>query len=202
MELLRSFTDMHYSIIQPPFTLKFRQMSEQELKDYYQWFLGMIPKRICELEGAVTATPRFETWSPDLSAVSLDALGVWFAENVETRQRTSEEVDKIQGLSTLKTDSPEEELTNKTFSLSLDIGMYLSQVLVNNYPNIKWHQPLDDKKFVYFGQPVLIGFGRVPLNPIRIIVTLAYGIASGKQTGIRLKEIYEYWSQHASKNTI
>lgn len=80
--------------------------------------------------------------------------------------------------------------------------MYLSQVLVNNYPNIKWHQPLDDKKFVDFGQPVLIGFGRVPLNPIRIIVTLAYGIASGKQTGIRLKEIYEYWSQHASKNTI
>ncbi len=37
---------MTYELIQPPFTLKFRDMSRNELDDYLQWFLGVIPERI------------------------------------------------------------------------------------------------------------------------------------------------------------
>ena len=45
---------------------------------------------------------------------------------------------------------------------------------------------------------VILGFGQVPLNPVRIAVTLCYGIATGKQSGKRLREIYDYWSSSAS----
>ena len=44
---------------------------------------------------------------------------------------------------------------------------------------------------------MLVGFGPVPLNPVRIAVTLAYGIADGKFDGRRLCSLYEYWASHA-----
>ena len=37
---------MKYQIIQPPFTLKFREMSKEELKEYYKWFMAVMPNRI------------------------------------------------------------------------------------------------------------------------------------------------------------
>ena len=44
---------MSYSIIQPPFTLKFREMSRKELKDYKAWFHEVTPERIAELKDEV-----------------------------------------------------------------------------------------------------------------------------------------------------
>src|SRR5271155_4623769 len=38
-----SKTRVMYRVIQPPFTLKFREMSRKELTDYFQWLLRMIP---------------------------------------------------------------------------------------------------------------------------------------------------------------
>jgi hypothetical protein len=78
------------------------------------------------------------------------------------------------------------ELTNRTFSLAMDVGMYLSQVLITNVPGLRWEHPLGGLKFVDYGQPVLRGPGRVPLNPVGLIVTLAYGIARKRQSGQRL----------------
>ena len=52
---------MTYKVIQPPFTLKFREMSRKELTDYFQWLLGILPDRINELSNAVRLTPGFET---------------------------------------------------------------------------------------------------------------------------------------------
>ncbi|MGP0058015.1 MAG: hypothetical protein ACLPID_01825 [Beijerinckiaceae bacterium] len=191
---------MPYAIIQPPFTLKFKEMSKQELKGYRQWFLEIIPGRIAELAGAVRSSPGYEAWSPDRSPASLEPLGSWFVEKVETRPRKKEEIDKVKGRSPYDISITGEELTNRTFSLSIDLGMYLGEVLLSQHPNLRWHQPLDDKKFADYGQLVLFGFGRVPMNPVRIAVTLSYSVASGKQTGRRLMELYEYWSQKASES--
>ncbi len=53
---------MVQSIIQPPFTLKYSEMSKQELKEYAVWYQSSIPKRLSELEAAVKQTPSFEAW--------------------------------------------------------------------------------------------------------------------------------------------
>lgn len=186
---------MPYATIQPPFTLKFREMSKQELKDYFRWFFDVLPQRTGEVAEAVRQSPGFETWQPDETPASLDALGEWFAVQAETRQRTPDECQEIASRSSFPIEVPNEELTNRTFSLAMDIGMYLAHVLLKNFPSLRWEQPLDDKKFADYGQPVLVGFGPVPLNPVRIAVTLAYGLVSKKQSGKRLREIYDYWSK-------
>ncbi len=136
---------MTYATIQPPFTLKLREMPKKELHRYYQWFMDVLPQRVNELAEAVKQTPGFETWQPDCTPASLDTLGEWFASQGETRNRTQEEFQAIKNRLILPMDIPDQELTNLTFSLATDVGMYLSQVLLRNYPSLKWEQPLATK---------------------------------------------------------
>jgi hypothetical protein len=186
---------MPYATIQPPFTLKLREMPKKELHRYCHWFMDVLPQRIGELAAAVRETPGFESWQPDCTPASLDALGQWFAEQVETRSRTQGERQAINDRLVFQMDIPAEELTNRTFSLAMDIGMYFSQVLMKNYPSLKWEQPLGNKRFADYGQPCLVGFGPVSPNPVRIGHVFAHGLADKTYTGKRLREVYDYWAK-------
>jgi hypothetical protein len=186
---------MSYTIIQPPFALKLREMTKEELRRYFQWFMKVTPQRVNELSEIVNQTPGFEAWQPDHSSASLDKLGDWFAGQVETRNRTKEEVQAIESRLDFPMDIPGDELTNRTFSLAMDIGIYFSQVLLKNYPSLKWEQPLRNKKFIDYGQPVLVEFGPGPFNPVRMVVTFAYGLVSKKKTGEGLRNIYNIWTK-------
>lgn len=186
---------MTYATIQPPFTLKFREMSKKEIKEYFAWFHNVLPRRLDELANAVNQTPGFEAWVADFTPASLDQLGEWFTTQVETRLRTKDELEEIRDRSFISIDIPTEELTNRTFSLAMDVGMYLSQVFLKTHPTLQWEQQTGNKKYADYGQPVLVGFGPVPLNPVRLLVTLAYGVANKKKTGKRLRELYEIWAK-------
>ncbi len=185
---------MNYQIIQPPFTLVFREMAKNELKAYNQWFHGVLTDRITVLTSAINSTAGFEEWRPNCLPESLESLGEWFASQAEARQRTQEETEGIQKRSQFPISVPDTELTDKTFSLAMDIGMYVSQVFVKNLPSVEWSQPFGNKKFVDYGQPVLIGFGAAPFNPVRMMVTLAYGLVSHAKSGKSLRDIYNIWS--------
>ena len=66
---------MNYRIIQPLFTLEFREMSKRELADYAKWFHASIPERIAQLESAVRATPGYEAWRATEEPETLGPLG-------------------------------------------------------------------------------------------------------------------------------
>ena len=156
---------MSYAIIQVPFALKLRDMSKEELGRYFQWFMDLLPQRVTILTNAVT------------------------------RSRTKVEIQAIESHLFFPMEIPGEELTNRTFSLAMDIGIYFSQVLLKNYPFLKWEQPLGSKKFIDYGQPVLVGFGPGPFNPVRMVVTFTYGLVSKKKTGEGLRNIYKIWTK-------
>lgn len=186
---------MTYATIQPPFTLKFREMSKKELKDYFAWFQNILPQRLDELTNAVKQTPGFETWEVDFTPASLDRLGEWFVAQVETRPRSEEEIQEIRDRSSIPIEIPEEELTNRTFSLAMDIGMYFSQIFLKHHPALQWDQQFGNKKDADYGQPVLVGFSPMPFNPVRLLVTLAYGVVSKRKTGKSLRELYDIWTK-------
>ena len=135
-------------------------MSKKELKDYHQWFMDTLPKGINELADAVRRTPGFETWQPDCTPSSLDILGEWFAAHVEKRERTDEEIEQIKNRLTFPMEIPREELTDRTFSLAVDVGMYFSQVLLKNHPSLQWDQPFGGKLHIDYGQPVWLVLAR------------------------------------------
>lgn len=186
---------MFYATIEPPFTLKFREMSRKELRDYFEWFHCVRPHRLGELAKAVRHTPGFEGWRPDLTVTSLGPLGDWFSLQVEIRLRTPDEMQEGELHNICLVGVAQEELTNRTFSLAIDVGMYLSEVFLNNCQGLRWDQLFGNKKFVDYGQPVLVGFGVVPFNPVRMVVTYAYGVASKKEGGKGLRDIYDIWSR-------
>ena len=186
---------MTYATIQPPFTLNFREMSKKELKDYFAWFQHVLPQRLDEVTRTVQQTPGFETWQADFTPASLDSLGNWFAAQVETRPRTKDEIQEIESRSSFPIEIPGEDLTNRTFSLAIDVGMYLSQVFLQGHSALRWEQPFGNKKDVDYGQPVLVGFGAVPFNPVRMLVTLSYGMVSKRKIGKSLRELYDIWAK-------
>jgi len=185
-----------YETIQPPFTLNFREMPKKELRAYFKWFQEIMQGRIEQLASTVQS-PGFENWKPNFSPDSLNALGEWFATQIETRPRTQEEIDAFNAQAPFRIELSGPELTNRTFWIAMDIGMYLNQVFLRNHPSLKWDQPLGGKRFVDYGQPVLVGFhgGKVPLNSVRLLVTLAYGLRDNRRGGGRLREIYDIWSK-------
>src|ERR1700733_7592246 len=122
-------------------------MPTRDLKNYFRWFMNVIPERVSELADAVRRTPGFSNWQPDFTAVSLDALGQWLAGQVETRRRSQGEIQEIAESLVFPMEIPAEELTDRTFSLAMDVGMYLSQVLLKNSPSIKWKQRFGSRRF-------------------------------------------------------
>jgi hypothetical protein len=49
---------------------------------------------------------------------------------------------------------------------------------------------------VDYGQPVFVGFtSNVLFNPVRMVITMAYGLAKDTKDGKRLREIYDIWSK-------
>jgi hypothetical protein len=171
-------------------------MSKSELKDYFKWFLAIIPARIETLAQFVRMTPNFESWQPDLVPSSLVPLGLWLASQAKTRRRNEEEIEDMKRRLGSPIDPPDkEELTERTFSLAMDVGMYLSQVFLKRHPTLRWEQPLTSKRFVDYGQPVLVEFSFGPLNPIRLVITLVYGFAAKSAHHGELGEIYDVWSK-------
>lgn len=184
---------MTYSIIQPPFTLQFREMPKKALEAYRTWFHQVTSERLAELASAVKRTPGYENWEPILTSESLDVLGRWFEGQVETRKKSADEVEETRSKLTFPIDIPDDELTNRSLSLAMDIGIYFAQVILKNLPDTRWDQPLGNKKFADYGQPVIMGFGTVPLNPVRVMVTTAYAISRKKPA--RLRELYDTWAK-------
>jgi hypothetical protein len=84
-------------------------------------------------------------------------------------------------------------LSDRTFSLAIDIGMYMSQVLLKNVKGLKWqHTTKGSKNWIDYGQPVLASTGWFVFNPVQQLVVVAYGFVKGTNTSSRLREIYEY----------
>jgi hypothetical protein len=194
-----------YTTIQPPFTLKFEEMSKAELKDYYRWFLLNIPERIQELTAAVRQTPGFESWEPDYTRSSLEKLGDWFRRQVESRPATPEETREEMEQMGMLWSGPigTRRLTDKTKSLATDVGMYVSQVFVRNHPSLKWEQPLGSKNYVDYGQPVVGGFGekrKGQFNPVGIMLAHAATHEFGGRGPKDLVTLYETWANTIPPN--
>lgn len=185
---------MPYELTQPPFSISLREMSKAELRRYADWFCEAIPGRIDQLRNAVLETRGYESWDADATPGSLNTLGKWFAAQVSVRPRSDEEKERIVDKLRFPIEVPGEELTTNTLSLAMDIGMYLSQVFLKSHPYLKWDQPLGSKRFIDYGQPVLTPFRPGSFNPVRMVVTLAYGLVSHRETADGLRELYETWS--------
>lgn len=184
---------MKFTTSYTPVTTAFASMDKKELSEFYEWFMGNLPYCIEELMQLVRSTSGFEKWSPDYSPDSLNSLGDWFSVKVGKRDLTSQEMDALKRNVSGSAEIAPWDLTDETKTLAVYVGMYYGQVALQNFPSLKWEQQLGNRKLADFGQPVIVGEGFLPSNPVRIANAFAWGIADGTRSGARLREIYDYW---------
>jgi hypothetical protein len=185
-----------YELIRFPILLTFKEIGKKELGAYYAWFMSILSDRLEILRNTVNATGGFEDWQSDYSPDSLNKLGHWFANNVQTRQRSKEEKAEIYRKAPpwfQEVKIEDKELTDETFSLAVDVGIYLSQVFLRNNKTLFWGQHLARKDDVDYGHAVLLGFGKLFFSPLRMTVALAYGIVYKRRTAEGLRELYDTW---------
>jgi hypothetical protein len=174
-------------------------MSKKEREEYYNWYMGIMPERLKDLFKLIKHSKEYDAWLPDYTSKSLEILGQWFSENVQTRKNTKGEIAEIYAKSPGWFKSVEIEdwdLTEASFSLAFDIGLYIGNVFIKNNSELSWfHVNKGRKDYSNYGQPVIDGFKNGgQFNPTRIMIVLAYSLADGTQDGSRLKELYDYWS--------
>lgn len=186
-----------YELIKLPVKSRLREMSDAESKLFLDWVLRNQYKRIETLVSYINATSE-RYFGADFSPESLKPLGEWFAKKIELRPKGQDEIERE------KEKLPEwvhyqigdTALTAKTTSLIIDIAFYFSQVFLRNHPQITWKIHKGGKLNIDYNQPVLTGFGKTHLNPIRIVDVAAGGILSGQHRTDRLYELYTIWRKH------
>ncbi len=186
-----------YEIIKLPVKSRLREMSNEESKLFFDWVLSNQYKRIEMLVSYINATSD-KYFGANFSPESLKPLGEWFVKMIKVRSKTEKEIkgDKAQIPEWLHYQIGDEELTEKTYSLMFDIAFYFSQVFLRNHPQITWEIHKGSKTDIDYNQPVLSGFGKTHLNPIRIVNVAVGGMRSGKHSGDRLYELYEVWKKY------
>ena len=189
---------MNYWPDRPPNTIDFSKLKKAQLQAYKDWFMASIDGRIAGLHGAVTSVSAFKTWEPDYSRDSLKLLGEWFLKNVKTRSLTESEIQAIKSSTPYDFGVPQDTLTEESFWLAFDIGMYFGKTFASNFQRLRWVQYIESKRNIDFGHICLTGFGTMVMNPVHLMTIVAHGFGSGWYGGDRIHEVYCIWEKKVS----
>lgn len=197
---------MEYEMLVLPIKKPFRSLNNDEAHVYFNWFMQRIPPRRTVLENAVRTSGNLDhhLWEANLTINSLDFLGRWFSENAELYTYSDNEKAEIFGdldarkKAVVMTDTT---LTESTFSIATDVGMYLGEVLRTNLVGIKWKLLTRPRKHIDFHQPILEGFQPgYTCNPVAISIALASKYAWGSAEPADLINKFYSWKKLALIN--
>ncbi len=202
---------MQYTLNTPPFYGNWSVLSRNQAKIYYEWYIEHIPKRIEVLQQALRTSKEdsYQEWIATKTKLSLDVLGKWLVDNVtvtpvkeERRQEIIQEREAVipkKYLSILEL--PDEELSEQTLSIIIDVGMYLGETFRHHFPQVQWELYTKNKRYIDYQRPILIGFGKmVDCNPERLVDVLARRIKDKTQDNIGLRNLFEAWSKYIPQN--
>ncbi len=171
-------------------------MPRAQLRAFRDWFMLQIPIRLGVLEQVVRSTAGFEQWTPDFSEASLRTLGQWFIGQVEKRDVTPEE--KAAALSSPGNERlqivPTYQLTNKSYSLAIDVAMYWGETLRRSLENVTWQQYIGGKTMSDYGHVILQAPGTASCDPLHLAIIQVHKVFSGTRTDLgRLDTLFLFW---------
>lgn len=191
---------MSYQIINDlPIDFYFSDKTKKQLTLYSDWFFKHKDERIKEITNAVKSTKGYEEWEADFSQNSLTLLGSWLNSNIKTEKLSEQEFikkrEKVPSYISIK----DFDLTNETYSKLIDSGIYFGETFIKNYRNLKWEQYFSKiKNDANQGHMVIKGFGKLELNPIRVVYITGSSMADKKEKDDTLYQSYEIWKSYLS----
>lgn len=186
---------MSYQVINNlPVDFYFTDKTKSQLKLYKEWFEANKSERLKQLINTVKSTPKYVGWKADYTPTSLKQLGEWLKENVKTEKLTAEDYKAKRIKVPDYIQISDWDLTNETYSKLIDVGIYFGEVFISTFQGLKWEQYFSKiKNDSKQGHMVIKNFGKLELNPIRVVYITGSSMVDKKADENSLYELYENW---------
>ena len=171
----------------------FFELTPKQAKEYFLWYTSEIPNRIALL-WEYMKQERPETEPFDYSPESLLPLWEWYEQKIEQVPMTAEEIERRVRVFPKYLESEirknTKKFTDETLSLALDISIYLGEVVVKNYPHLRWNYRTRPKREISVYRPVIDGLKyKDTLEPSRSLFVLTLKSTKEKNP-TRLYDLY------------
>jgi hypothetical protein len=195
----RKFSE--YALFSPPEPLASRppwEWSVKEARKHYEWFVSGIPERLDQLRSVVSSSDPMAAKLLDLTPGSLRPLGQWMERTVEIRPGEARSGDSPVGFPEGLPVGLSDVFTTESLSLCIDCGIYLGEVLCARFARVRWVLCEEPRGDVSFHEPVLRGFGRRSLDPVRETVGTVRAMAHGERGPDGLERVYLRWARRVT----
>lgn len=205
--------DVKYDMPIPPMGLDFFSMTAREGKEHFEWFMNRIPERMDYLKARCAKDLDLSVSELDYSAESLILLWRWFLKTARMEKTPKEEIEKMKEGAKIFGESfiNRTQFTATTEYIIRDIGMYVGQCFVLNYPQLYWSY--EEKRrnrvavSVTVNQPRISGFrvcykgkeSGINFVPIHMVQVQAANFFDHTQKEIDLYRVYKYWENNIPK---
>ena len=175
-----------YDICIPPIRKPFPLLNSEEVKEYFQWYIGKIPERIHYLSYMIAQDFGLNESQINLLPDSLIIVWKWFLGVANT------EISDASGM----------QLDLQTEYIIRDIGMFLGELFHSQYKSISWSYFESPKTDLFVNKPILIGFQdnsvsppyHAVFEPIHMVRTQACKVLSDRQSEYDLINLYRKWT--------
>jgi hypothetical protein len=203
---MRFKKDVRYDLLVPPLGLDFYNMTPKQAKENFEWFISKMPERMEYFRSRCASDLNIPEETLNYSPESLILVWRWFLQTARMEKTPQEELERMKEGAKVFGDSfiNWEQFTVATKFIMRDIGMYVGQCYVLNYPILYWHYHTKPKNGVDAKQPLIYGFvveymgktGDAFLNPIRVAEGAAANFYYKTQKETDVYDMFVKWAKN------
>lgn len=182
----------HKTLYEPlplPTNKRMMALTAAEAQSFFDWYVRHIPERVrylakqCGLP-AYTDSASY-AWNPEY----LRKIWKWFLRAAAIQQDPK---------------TCRKQLSDMTESMLCDIGMYVGEMFVSLYPNLKWGYYTEPKN-CHTNHPMIFGFvddsftppAHLPFEPTHLVGVRAAKMLHGEYVRSDLYDLFQYWAKYA-----
>ena len=139
----------------------FFELTPKQAKEYFKWYMEEIPHRLALLRNRIRQDcPELEPF--DYSPESLIPIWEWYETKIEQIPMTKAEIESRVKIFPKYLESEirknTKKFTDEALSFALDISIYLGEVIIKNYPHLRWDYRTRPKREIsVYRQWILLG---------------------------------------------
>lgn len=200
-----SMSNYHSKLL--PQAHEYYKMNKVQARDSFNRFKDQIPHHIEYLKSQCAKELKLEPTTLDFSEKTLLIIWKWFISKAEVRSYTKTEMEEMEAqfghLGPTMVGNC--KLTESTELMVQDIGLFLAEVFLANFSEIKWDYVQKPKSDFFINHPVLTGFvdtNYTPpfhpvFQPIHMVGVQAVKIIEGTANQNDLLTLYQKWATYS-----
>ena len=202
----RFIKDIDYDILVPPFGLDCYGFDQKQAEGNFNWYIEKIPERIEYLKKRCAQDIGIATEEITLSPESLILIWRWFLNTALIEKTPKKQLCIMRKIFSKQGEDfvSKDKLSVVTEFIVRDIGMFVGEVFVRNYPDIEWSFYTEPENDFFVNCPLLIGFEddkysppyKLVFEPIHMVGVQASKLLDKTQKETDLYDIFMKWTEH------